>query len=170
MVTATRRPAGEVVAEVVDPEMPMLTLQDLGVVRSVRHDGSADEVTVVLTPTYSGCPALEEMRSDVRAALRNAGYRRVDVRTQFSPAWSTDWISEHGRRALAESGIAPPTRVGPRQAGPIPLTLGVPRGNVRCPNCGAPGTDELSRFGPTPCTELRRCPSCREPFEHMKEL
>ena len=165
----TRRPATEVVAEVVDPEMPMLTLHDLGVVRSVRH-APDDGVTVVLTPTYSGCPAVEEMRQDVRSALRRAGYGRVDVRTQFAPAWSTDWISERGRRALAEAGIAPPARVGPRRTGPIPLAIGRPPVDVRCPNCGAPVTDELSRFGPTACTALRRCPSCREPFQHMKEL
>jgi len=159
-----------VVATVVDPEMPMLTLADLGVVRGVEVDG--DAVTVTITPTYSGCPALEEMRADLRAALAGAGYRRVEVRTVFAPAWSTDWITEDGRRKLAEAGVAPPGRA-PRTAatGPIPLTLDAPPAvGVRCPRCGAPGTEELSRFGPTACTELRRCPACREPFEHMKEL
>jgi ring-1,2-phenylacetyl-CoA epoxidase subunit PaaD len=157
-----------VVAGVVDPEMPMLTLHDLGVVRSVTVDG--DAVTVTITPTYSGCPAIEEMRHDLRAALTAAGYARVEVRTVFSPAWSTDWISDDGRRKLAEAGIAPPGRAAAKTAGPIPLTLIPPTSHVRCPNCGAPATEELSRFGPTACTALRRCPSCREPFEHMKEI
>lgn len=156
------------VASVVDPEMPMLTLDDLGVVRSVEEDG--DRVTVTLTPTYSGCPAIEEMRADVRASLAEAGYTRVEVRTVFSPPWSTDWISSDGLRKLAEAGIAPPARIGLRSSGPIPLTLTPPSQAVRCPQCGAPATDEISRFGPTACTALRRCPSCREPFEHMKEI
>lgn len=171
MVTAHAVSAWAVAALVTDPEMPMLTLADLGVVRSVTVS-DADEVAVTITPTYTGCPAVEEMRSDLRAALLEAGYRSVEVRTVFSPPWSTDWISEDGRRKLAEAGIAPPAHVGggPRRSGPVPLSLGLPSRAVRCPNCGAPATDELSRFGPTACTELRRCPSCCEPFEHMKEI
>lgn len=168
MSVATRPAAREIVARVVDPEMPMLTLDDLGVVRGVETDG--DAVTVTITPTYSGCPAIEVMRDDLRAGLRDAGYGPVEVRTVFAPPWSTDWISEEGRRKLAEAGIAPPGRVGPAATGPIPLTLGAPSTAVRCPRCGAPATEELSRFGPTACTALRRCPSCREPFESMKEI
>lgn len=160
--------ARDVVAQVVDPEMPMLTLDDLGVVRSVEERDSG--VVVTITPTYSGCPAVEVMRDDIRAALTAAGYGPVEVRTVFSPAWSTDWISETGRRALAEAGIAPPGRAAAAVAGPIPLTLTAPPAVVRCPRCGAPATEEISRFGPTACTALRRCPSCKEPFEHMKEL
>jgi len=160
--------AREVVAQVVDPEMPMLTLDELGVIRGVEVDG--DAVTVTVTPTYSGCPALEEMRADLRRRLTDAGYARVEVRTVLSPPWSTDWISESGRRRLAEHGVAPPDRVGPRPAGPVPLTLTAPAAVVRCPRCGSPATEELSRFGPTACTALRRCTECREPFEHMKEL
>jgi ring-1,2-phenylacetyl-CoA epoxidase subunit PaaD len=110
------------------------------------------------------------MRDDLRAALTAAGFANVEVRTVLSPPWSTDWISEDGRRKLAEAGIAPPGRVGPRPTGPIPLTLTAPAEVVRCPRCGAPATDELSRFGPTACTALRRCRACREPFEHMKEI
>jgi ring-1,2-phenylacetyl-CoA epoxidase subunit PaaD len=175
MVTATGRvgaveAARAVVARVVDPEMPMLTLDDLGVIRAVDVDGDGDGVTVTITPTYSGCPAVEVMRDDIRARLTEAGYPRVEVRTVFSPAWSTDWISEAGRRALAEHGIAPPDRVGHRPTGPIPLTLTAPTTVVRCPRCGSPATDELSRFGPTACTALRRCTACREPFQHVKEI
>jgi len=167
VVTADER-ARAAAATVVDPEMPMLTLDDLGVIRGVEVDG--DAVTVTITPTYSGCPAVEEIRHDVAASLTAEGYTRVEVRTVFSPAWSTDWISADGRRKLAEAGIAPPGRVGPRSTGPVPLTLTAPSTAVACPHCGAPTTQELSRFGPTACTALRRCPSCREPFEHMKEI
>lgn len=168
MSAPTRLGAREVVARVVDPEMPMLTLADLGVVRDVVVDG--DAVAVTITPTYSGCPAIEEMRDDLRASLTGAGYGPVEVRTVLSPAWSTDWISDDGRRKLAEAGIAPPGPVARRAGGPVPLTLTPATSSVRCPNCGAPATEEFSRFGPTPCTALRRCPSCREPFEHMKEI
>ncbi len=160
--------ARDVVARVIDPEMPMLTLDDLGVLRSVEERG--DAVVVTITPTYSGCPAVEVMRDDIRAALTEAGYGPVEVRTVFAPAWSTDWISEAGRRKIAEAGIAPPGKAAPRGAGPVPLTLTPPSAVVRCPRCGAPATEEFSRFGPTPCTALRRCLACREPFEHMKEL
>ena len=117
----------------------------------------------------SGCPALAEMRADLRAALAAAGYGRVEIRTVLSPPWSTDWITERGRRTLAGHGIAPPAHVGPR-SGPMPLTLTAPATAVRCPRCGSPATEELSRFGPTACTALRLCLACREPFEHMKEM
>jgi ring-1,2-phenylacetyl-CoA epoxidase subunit PaaD len=160
--------ARDVVARVVDPEMPMLTLDDLGVIRSVEE--RPDGVTVTITPTYSGCPAIEAMRDDIRAALTDAGYGPVEVRTVLAPAWSTDWISEAGRRKLTEAGVAPPAHVGPRGSGPIPLTLAPPSVTVRCPRCGSPATEELSRFGPTACTALRRCGDCREPFEHVKEI
>ena len=160
--------ARSVAAAVVDPEMPMLTLDDLGVLRDVRAAG--DAVTVTITPTYSGCPALEAIRDDLRAALIGAGYRSVEVRTVLSPPWTTDWISDVGRAKLAEHGIAPPGRVGPRAAGPIPLTLGRPPTRVACPRCGSSATEEISRFGPTPCTALHRCTACREPFEHVKEI
>lgn len=160
--------AREVVAQVVDPEMPMLTLLDLGVVRDVAVLG--ETVTVTITPTYSGCPAIEVMRDDLRAHLHAAGFADVAVRTVLSPPWSTDWITDDGRRALAEHGIAPPDRLGPRRAGPIPLTLTAPPAAVRCPLCGSPTTAEISHFGPTPCTALRRCIECREPFQEMKQL
>lgn len=161
--------AAAVVAQVVDPEMPMLTLHDLGVVRGVEVSDTGG-VRVTITPTYSGCPAVEVMRADLRAALHRAGYADVEVRTVLSPAWSTDWISADGRRKLAEHGIAPPDHLGPRPTGPVPLTLTPPSSTVCCPRCASPITDELSRFGPTPCTALHRCLACREPFQHMKEI
>ncbi len=167
-MTAATASAHAVATQVTDPEMPMLTLGDLGVVRGVLVDG--DTVTVMITPTYSGCPAIEVMRDDLRAALTAAGYRRVEVRTVLAPPWSTDWISDDGRRKLAEAGIAPPGRARPPGTGPIPLTLTPPPTVVRCPCCGSAATGEFSRFGPTACTALRRCAACQEPFEHMKEI
>ena len=171
MVTAGAR-ARAAIESVFDPELPMLTLADLGVVRSVDLDGEHG-VTVTITPTYTGCPAVAEMRAGLRAALAGAGFARVEVRTAFSPPWSTDLITEAGRRKLAAAGIAPPARRrgGPgHRPGPVPLNLDPPARGVRCPRCAAPATQELSRSGPTACTALRRCPSCQEPFEHMKTI
>ncbi|NYE46709.1 ring-1,2-phenylacetyl-CoA epoxidase subunit PaaD [Spinactinospora alkalitolerans] len=150
-----------------DPELPMLTLADLGILRDVEVAGDG-AVTVSITPTYSGCPALAEMRADVRRRLIEAGYDRVEVRTVLSPPWSSDHITEQGRRRLAEHGIAPP---GPaRAAGPVPLVLAPTRSAVHCPRCGSADTEELSRFGATSCKALHRCRACREPFEHLKEI
>ena len=157
-----------VASSVLDPELPPLTLADLGVLRSVSVD-EAGAVVVTITPTYSGCPALEAMRSDLVARLSAAGHADVRVQVALSPAWTTDWITDEGRRKLADAGIAPPGRVGERPPGPVPLTLDPPRLSVPCPQCGAESV-ELSRFGSTPCKSLRRCLSCDEPFEHVKEL
>ncbi|MGX5656724.1 1,2-phenylacetyl-CoA epoxidase subunit PaaD [Geodermatophilus nigrescens] len=157
------------VAETVtDPELPALTLADLGVLRDVRvHDGT---VVVDITPTYSGCPAMGVMRADLLHALHSAGFDDVEVRTVLSPAWSTNWITEDGRRKLAEAGIAPPGPAPERTAGPVPLQLGPPRRTASCPLCGSADTEQISEFGATACKALRRCRSCREPFEHVKEI
>ncbi|RKT57862.1 ring-1,2-phenylacetyl-CoA epoxidase subunit PaaD [Saccharothrix australiensis] len=158
----------EVASRVPDPELPVLTLADLGVLRDVvEADG---RVLVTITPTYSGCPAIEEMGADLRRSLRAAGYADVEVRLSLTPAWTTDWISEEGRRKLAAAGIAPPARLGPRAAGPVPLNLVPPARRVACPRCGSTRTTELSRFGSTACKALRRCADCAEPFEHVKEI
>ncbi|MCP2260415.1 ring-1,2-phenylacetyl-CoA epoxidase subunit PaaD [Streptoalloteichus tenebrarius] len=157
-----------VAEQVRDPELPVLTLADLGVLRGVCAE--AGRVVVTITPTYSGCPALDEMRADLRSRLAAEGFPDAEVRTALSPAWTTDWISEEGRRKLAEHGIAPPARLGPRAAGPVPLRLDPPSATVPCPRCGSPNTVELSRFGATACKALRRCQDCREPFEHVKEI
>jgi ring-1,2-phenylacetyl-CoA epoxidase subunit PaaD len=149
-------------AAVPDPEVPVLTIEDLGVLRDVTvSDGGT--VEVVITPTYSGCPAMDAIRDDVLSALRSNGFPDVRVRLVLSPAWTTDWLSEAGRRKLVDYGIAPPT--GRRPAGPVPLTLA-----VRCPRCGSTDTRELSRFGSTACKALWKCRSCAEPFDHFKAI
>ncbi|MBM7172157.1 phenylacetate-CoA oxygenase subunit PaaJ [Streptomyces sp. G44] len=145
-----------------DPELPVLTLADLGVVRAVRLVAPG-KVDVELTPTYTGCPAIEAMTSDIEQVLRERGMAEVSVRTVLSPAWSTDDISAEGRRKLAAFGIAPP-RSHPAD-GPVPLSL-----SIRCPHCGSTDTELLSRFSSTACKALRRCVACREPFDHFKEL
>ncbi|MET8176140.1 1,2-phenylacetyl-CoA epoxidase subunit PaaD [Streptomyces clavifer] len=146
-----------------DPELPVLTLDELGVLRGVRVHGP-DKVTVQLTPTYTGCPAIEAMSADIERVLHEHGVAEVSVVTVLAPAWSTDDISDEGRRKLAEFGIAPPRHSG-GPGGPVPLTL-----SVRCPNCGSTDTELLSRFSSTACKALRRCVDCREPFDHFKEL
>ncbi|GHH89086.1 1,2-phenylacetyl-CoA epoxidase subunit PaaD [Streptomyces capitiformicae] len=162
----TRR-ARHIAEQVPDPELPMLTLADLGVLRGVEltEDGT---VVASLTPTYSGCPAMAEMRADVAARLRDAGYARVEIRTVLHPPWTSDWITPAGRRKLAEHGIAPP---GPApRGGPVPLVLSPIRHAVTCPRCGSPDTEETSRFAATSCKSLWRCRICREPFEYVKEI
>ena len=147
-----------VLAQVHDPEIPVITIEDLGVLRDVHLEG--ERVVVTITPTYSGCPAMQEIEADVRTAL--AGHD-VEVRTVLSPAWTTDWMTEQGRAALRAYGIAPPER---RPAGPVLVQLGPPR--LTCPQCGSSDTEELTRFGSTSCKAMWRCRSCREPFDHFR--
>jgi ring-1,2-phenylacetyl-CoA epoxidase subunit PaaD len=147
------------VTTVVDPEIRVLTIEELGILRDVRTDTDG-HVTVTITPTYTGCPAMDVIRADIRAALARAGHPDAEVVTELSPAWSTDLISDSGRAKLAAAGIAPPHT---RLAGAVPLTL-----TVRCPRCGSPDTEELSRFGSTACKSLRRCRACAEPFDAIK--
>ncbi|MEV7964424.1 1,2-phenylacetyl-CoA epoxidase subunit PaaD [Sphaerisporangium sp. NPDC088356] len=161
--------AREVAEGVADPELPMMTLADLGILRDVAEVPGGG-VIVTITPTYSGCPAMAAIRADLSMALRSAGYADVRVRTVLSPAWTTDWISEKGRRKLAEAGIAPPGPAPVRARGPVPVTLGPSRKRLSCPRCGSDDTEEMSRFGATACKALWRCRACREPFEHVKEL
>lgn len=158
-MTATA--ARHVAAEVVDPEIPVLTIDDLGVLRGVTVDADGT-VEVTITPTYSGCPAMEAIRADIEAALHGAGYADVRVRTVLSPAWTTDWLTDEGRRKLAEYGVAPP---GPASAAPITVPL-----SVRCPQCGSFDTRETSRFGSTACKALYVCRSCAEPFDAVKAI
>ena len=152
---AIRRVAGAVP----DPEIPVLTIADLGVLRDVEiEDGRA---VVSITPTYTGCPAMNVIRDEIVAAVDGAGLGPVDVRTVLSPAWTTDWMTPEGREALRTYGIAPPA------PGPAPVTFfrAVP---VACPRCGSTDTTEIAPFGSTACKSLRRCERCREPFDYFK--
>jgi ring-1,2-phenylacetyl-CoA epoxidase subunit PaaD len=169
MVTATAADLHHlrtVAGDVADPEIPVLTLDDLGIVRGLRtlDDGTLE---VTLTPTYTGCPATAVIAADVERALHDAGAERVVVRTVLAPAWTTDWISDEGRRKLTAYGIAPPDGRGPvRPAGsPTPLPL-----SARCPRCGSLRTREISRFGSTPCKSLWSCLDCAEPFDSFKAI
>ena len=158
--------ARTIAASVTDPEMPMLTLEDLGVLREVREEDG--RVVVTITPTYSGCPAMATMRDDLVHRLSDAGYdARVEV--SLSPAWSSDWITERGRAALAEHGISPPG-AATRADGPIALNLLPTRRALTCPRCGSAAAELTSEFGPTACKALYRCADCLEPFEHVKEI
>lgn len=172
MVTAasspdTARDAREIVASVPDPEMPWVNLGDLGIVRTVELLGpERGSVRVELTPTYLGCPAVEVMRTDVTAALTAAGYRVESVGLRLDPPWTPAQITEEGRRKLVEVGIAPPAHVAGSKdtaTASTPVALG-----VRCPRCGGVETVRLSRFGASPCQELRRCSSCAEPFPAVR--
>jgi ring-1,2-phenylacetyl-CoA epoxidase subunit PaaD len=159
--------AREIAAAVPDPELPMLTLADLGILRAVTAEG--DRIVVAITPTYSGCPALREIRGDLARRLAAAGYADVRVTTVLSPAWSTDWITAEGRRKLAAAGIAPPGPAPRLAAGPVPLTL-TSRPGPACPACGSPDTVRTAAFSATACKDLHRCRACAEPFEHVKEI
>jgi ring-1,2-phenylacetyl-CoA epoxidase subunit PaaD len=152
--------AWRVLAEVPDPEVPVLSVVDLGLVREVNCDD--DGLEVVLTPTYSGCPATELIESSVRDALLAASLGPVRVSTRRAPAWTTDWISDEGRRKLREYGIAPP--------GAVNTALRFHSRTIECPRCGSSRTERLSAFGSTACKALYRCVDCREPFEHFKPI
>jgi ring-1,2-phenylacetyl-CoA epoxidase subunit PaaD len=165
MVTATlseadlRQRAWDAASRVVDPEIPVLTIADLGVLREVNlRDG---HIEVAITPTYSGCPAMNMIALEIELALEREGFRKPKVRTVLSPAWTTDWMSEDGRRKLREYGIAPPMPASSRRA-----LFGVLA--VACPQCGSENTELLSEFGSTSCKALWRCKSCREPFDYFK--
>ncbi|HEU5222521.1 MAG TPA: 1,2-phenylacetyl-CoA epoxidase subunit PaaD [Candidatus Lumbricidophila sp.] len=156
------RRAWNLAAAVFDPEVPVLTVEDLGILRQVAVTARDDtwQVTVDITPTYSGCPALDAIRDDITAALHGGGYPNVEVRTVLAPAWTTDWMTDAGRTKLQEFGIAPPA---PRVDGRVSLGLG-----IRCPHCGSLHTRELSRFGSTSCKALYTCLRCLEPFDYFK--
>lgn len=141
-----------------DPEIPVVSIVDLGIVRGFRSEPPA----VLITPTYSGCPATLAIELAIREALDDAGFRGVAVETVLAPAWTTDWISEEGRRRLLDYGVVPPP------VGAAERTLSRRGNSPACPRCGAPSTEEVSRFGSTPCKALWRCRSCREPFEQFK--
>jgi ring-1,2-phenylacetyl-CoA epoxidase subunit PaaD len=159
MPTDRRNAAWQVAAAVVDPEIPVLSIADLGVLRDVQIVDGAVEVSI--TPTYSGCPAMNMIGLEIELALDQAGLGPSRVRTVLSPAWTTEWMTEQGRQKLREYGIAPPAQGGRRR------TL-FGEDKVICPQCGSAETEEIAAFGSTSCKSLWRCRTCREPFDYFK--
>jgi ring-1,2-phenylacetyl-CoA epoxidase subunit PaaD len=157
--------AWQVLGTVLDPEVPVLSVLDLGLVRGVREHG--DTIEVVLTPTYSGCPATEVIEQQIRAALQGAGLAPLQITWQRAPAWTTDWISDEGKRKLREYGIAPP---GAASHGAVPVRFVARAPKLDCPRCGSANTERLSAFGSTACKATYRCRACGEPFEHFKAI
>lgn len=147
---AVPRKALEALDTVVDPEIPVLTIRDLGVLRDVRMEG--EQLVVTITPTYSGCPAMVEIRDSIHKTLMDAGFEDHRVETSLSPAWTTDWMSEEGRKKLLDYGIAPPR----------------PNQPVTCPQCSSEDTRLVSEFGSTACKAMYQCQACLEPFDHFK--
>jgi len=157
--TTLRERALAAAAQVVDPEIPVLSIVDLGVLRAVEVEG--ESVRVAITPTYSGCPAMRMIELSLEAALRRAGIEQFHIETVLSPAWTTDWLSDEGRRKLHEFGIASPAGAASRRA-----LFGADE--VVCPHCGSAETERISEFGSTACKALYRCRRCREPFDYFK--
>ena len=160
--------ARAVAGTVTDPELPMLTLADLGVLRAVELD-DAGHLVVSITPTYSGCPAMATMRDDLVHKLRESGFDDVSVKVSLHPAWTTDWISDRGRNVLARHGISPPGPV-PARGSTTVLSLLPTRRAVRCPRCASDDVSLTSDFGSTACKAMYQCRSCLEPFDHVKEI
>jgi ring-1,2-phenylacetyl-CoA epoxidase subunit PaaD len=158
-IDAAERVVWDLAATVVDPEVPVLTIEDLGVLRRVQIDG--ERIIVDITPTYSGCPAVDAIRDDIIAVLGDAGHQGVVVRSVLAPAWTTDWMSEAGKAKLEAYGIAAPATRS--EGGSISLGLG-----IRCPQCGSLHTREVSHFGSTSCKSLYVCQRCQEPFDYFK--
>lgn len=152
-------------ATVMDPEVPVLSVMELGIVRDVEDDG--EDLTVVVTPTYSGCPAMRTIEEEIVAALEGAGFRGARVRTVYAPAWTSDWIEPAAREKLRAYGIAPP---GPADDGDelVPLSRRAPA--VQCPYCCSPHTEMRSAFGSTACKATLFCTTCRQPFEQFKSI
>jgi ring-1,2-phenylacetyl-CoA epoxidase subunit PaaD len=152
----------EWLASVTDPEVPVLNILDLGIVREVKVEQEARTATITITPTYSGCPAMDVIAINIRMALLSHGIKHVEIENRLSPAWTSDWMSEEGKRKLREYGIAPPVRKAENKLGLFEEDV------VNCPRCGSADTSLVSQFGPTSCKALYKCNSCREPFEHFK--
>ena len=151
----------QILEEVKDPEVPVLSIIDLGVVRSVNTDNN--HVAVTITPTYSGCPAMEVIQMDIRLKLLEKGYKNIIINQSLSPAWTTDWMSEEGKRKLKAYGIAPPN---PKQQFCSPEMF--QQEAVQCPRCNSLHTEVISRFGSTACKALYRCLDCKEAFDYFK--
>lgn len=165
---ASNSVVAQAISRIPDPEVPVITIADLGILRDVDVDEQARIVVVTITPTYSGCPAMEAIASRIAFEAGRQGYA-ADVRTRLSPPWTTDWMSDEGRAALQRFGIAPPSPAPTAEPhGPVAVTLN--RHVVACPRCGSPDTTEIAHFGSTACKALRRCDACLEPFDEFKAI
>jgi len=164
MVTLSRDRVLEVLNEVMDPEVPVISVVELGIIRDASVDG--DRVSVTVTPTYSGCPAMHVIETDIRAALLSAGAENVEVRTTYSPAWTTDWIGAEAREKLRAYGIAPPGTAPQTEL----ITLERRQAPVACPFCGSSNTRLQSEFGSTACKAIHVCDACRQPFDEFKAI
>jgi ring-1,2-phenylacetyl-CoA epoxidase subunit PaaD len=147
---------------VMDPEVPVLSVVELGIIREV--EANADAVIVTVTPTYSGCPAMHAIEQDIEAALKAGGFQSVTIRTEYAPAWTTEWMNDAAKEKLRVYGIAPPGHLTAQQLVPLGVTVR----SVACPFCGSGNTSLESEFGPTSCKSLHVCHACRQPFEHFK--
>jgi ring-1,2-phenylacetyl-CoA epoxidase subunit PaaD len=151
-----------ILATLTDPEIPVLTLDDLGIIRDVRWDGATELAEVVITPTYSGCPAMDFIEVSIRSVLQQGGFANARVTTVLSPAWTTDWLTAEGREKLRAYGIAPPVGSADK------LSLLGEKTEVECPRCGSTDTKLVSQFGSTACKALYQCSECLEPFDYFK--
>ena len=165
---STEAAVAEAISRIPDPEIPVISIADLGILRDVEVDEDAQVLVATITPTYSGCPAMEAITDRIRWEAEVHGYR-AEVRTRLSPAWTTDWMTEEGRAALERFGIAPPGPV-PEGAGRGSVLLQLQRHVVSCPHCGSDDTTEIAHFGSTACKALRRCNACGEPFDEFKAI
>ena len=160
--------------EVPDPEIPVVSVVDLGIVRDVAWSEEEEELAcITVTPTYSGCPATEVIGHMIRAELLGRGVKRVELRVRLSPPWTTDWLTERARKNLQDYGIAPPTEAATLPGNALSASLvvlgqGAHKPKLACPRCGSTHNEMISRFGSTPCKSLHRCLDCREPFDHFK--
>ena len=149
-------------AEISDPEIPALSILDLGIVRDVVFIDDGKEITVTITPTYSGCPAMDLISMQIRMGLMSRGYKKVNIEMQLAPAWTTDWITEEGKIKMKTYGIAPPVRKSKEALGLFE------EDEIACPRCNSNHTEMVSQFGATSCKSMYRCMDCKEPFEHFK--
>ncbi len=153
----------KILSEVADPEIPVISIEELGILRDVKIDDNNQSISVFITPTYNGCPAMDMISFNIRTALTDAGITDFEIISLIEPAWTTDWISDAGRQKLLDYGIAPPAESSTDTSflkGKSPV--------VACPQCGSVDTEMVSRFGSTPCKALYRCLSCQEPFDYFK--
>lgn len=165
--TAARESLLDLLSSIKDPELPVVNIVELGIVRDIVVDGRTVQVDV--TPTYSGCPAMQVIEHDIVQALEGDGFETVKVRYVFSPPWTTDWLSERTKAKLRKFGIAPPTGVDTSGASDL-VTLRRIRNTIECPYCGSANTEERSEFGSTACKAIHYCNSCHQPFDYFKDF